>query len=188
MSFSPSKKNRHGNGCRQRPNSYNLPAEVFESSNSNMKGNRKPKLQTIFVSRLALTNELCVGTQRSLCRGPALLCVGLLRSAAVSVSGLGGLCRAPALSIGARRSLCRSPVPSVGPRAAVSEELRDFPQCGHAPSALQILVLSCVRMLPVACGSSPLGDLRSVSYNCCPGTRARWTFGLSFKAIGAIPR
>ena len=83
----------------------------FGIKNSNMKCNLKAKLQTVFVSRLALTNEfrapvVSVSEANALCLGPAL-----------SVSGPGAaLCRAPALS----GRLCVGPgALCVGPRPSL---------------------------------------------------------------------
>ena len=70
-------------------------------------------IRILYTSRRSLA--VCVGPQRSLCRGPAIfgaLCVGPWRS---TVSGPGALC------VGARRSLCWGPTLSVsGPDALLS--------------------------------------------------------------------
>ena len=115
--FCSIEKSGHGNGCRQRPNSYNLHAKVFESKNSNMKWQLESKTTNCFRQqacthrRVSSSGGFCVGAQRSLCRGPALSVSGSdapCRGPALSVSGPGAaLCRAPALSgrlcVGRRR-------------------------------------------------------------------------------------
>ena len=87
---------------------------------SNMKWKRESQTANCFRQqacthkRVSSSGGLCVGAQRSVCRGPALsvsgrgaLCVGPRRSLSLSVSG------PDSLSLGARSSLCRGPALSV---------------------------------------------------------------------------
>ena len=75
--LSPLKKNGHGNGCRQHPNSYN-PNSLYRFI---IKFTGKPLR---FLCRARLSLSLSVGAKRSLRQAPAL-----------SVSGAGSLCVGP---------------------------------------------------------------------------------------------
>ena len=117
-SFAPSKKNGHGNGCRQHPNSYDpnsfhvvyIYIYLIHQYSTGRNGPRR--------SPGDFGVGACVGPRRS----PDALCVRLRRSLALcvgvpalSVSGPGGLCvGVPALSVSVfRRSLCQGPAVSV---------------------------------------------------------------------------
>ena len=124
--FFPSKKNGHGNGCRQRPNSYN-PNSLYRYITQSSPGalcagsgalslcvgakrclHQAPALSVSGPGRRSLCRALCRGLALSCqCVRPGALCVGARPNAraryrALSALGSG---RAPgALCVGARRS------------------------------------------------------------------------------------
>ena len=125
------KKNGHGNGCRQRPNSYNLHAKAFLNpkilrhemvtgkQNSKLFSSaglpsqtrvelwwslcRSPMLSVWGPALSVSIPTLCVGAQRSLCRGPALSVSG---PGALYLRARRSLRRAPALSLSGHGALC----------------------------------------------------------------------------------
>ena len=121
--FSPSKKNGHGNGRRQRPNSYH-PNSLYICV-----GPRRSLAVCVGARRSlcrAQALSMCQIQALSMCRGPALpaLSVSPALSASGSVSGPGGL----PLSVRAPAFLCGTvPGPALSPTAlCMSGSRRSF--------------------------------------------------------------
>ena len=165
--FSPSKKKRHGNGCRQRP----LIQTVRILSIYNVEFTSTPvrcRAPVLSVSGPAALS-LSVSGSSALCRAPSLLCQGqslcrarrsLCRGPALSVSGPGALCvrarRSPALCVSGPDTLSLSVSGSVsGPRspATVCVGPRRFSVSG--PGALCVGALRSLCRAPALSVSGP---------------------------------